>query len=258
MVSGQCFDHHLHPLAAIPFVDAQPVGQPRRAPAAARRGRTRSRRVPGRRGAGAASGACRRPAAAAAPAPRRRTAAPRNPGPRPARPAAATVSALNHSSASGPSVRSVRVSVAASSHSPATVRSALSNRATPASGSVASSVQPAAIAWPPKRSSRPGWRLATRSSASRRWKPGIDRPEPLQLAVGAAREDEGRPVQAVLQAPGDDADDAFVEALVEQRQRRRRGVLRSTDGTLPPSGSSAAAPARPARACRPRRRAARG
>ena len=29
-------------------------------------------------------------------------------------------------------------------------------------------VQPAAMAWPPKRSSTPGWRLATRSSASRR------------------------------------------------------------------------------------------
>ncbi|MNK74279.1 hypothetical protein D3C87_937880 [compost metagenome] len=69
-----------------------------------------------------------------------------------------------YSRAIGPSVSIWRVSAASASHSPATWASARSktgkcSRAT---------VQPAAIAWPPKRSSTPGWRLATRSSASRR------------------------------------------------------------------------------------------
>ena len=132
-----------------------------------------------------------------------------------ARPSAA----LNHSSASGPSVRSVRVSVAASQP----LARHLAQRGVEGRAAAASaSVQPAAIAWPPKRSSSPGWRLLTRSSASRRWKPGIERPEPLSTPVGAAREDEGRPVQAVLHAAGDDADHALVERRVEQRQRRRR------------------------------------
>jgi hypothetical protein len=40
----------------------------------------------------------------------------------------------------------------------------------------------------------------------------------------APREDEGRPVQAVLQAAGDDAHHAFVELGVEQRHGGRRLV----------------------------------
>jgi hypothetical protein len=87
-------------------------------------------------------------------------------------------------------------------------------------------VQPAAIAWPPKRSSTPGWRLATRSSASRRWKPGIERPEPLSSCSlpGAwlAANTKVGPVEAVLDARGDDADHAFVEVGVEHAERRRR------------------------------------
>ena len=39
--------------------------------------------------------------------------------------------------------------------------------------------EPAAAACPPKRRSRSGWRFATRSSASRRCRPRIERPEPL-------------------------------------------------------------------------------
>jgi hypothetical protein len=41
----------------------------------------------------------------------------------------------------------------------------------------------------------------------------------LQRAVLAEREDEARPVQAILQARGDDADDAFVERRIEDRER---------------------------------------
>ena len=74
----------------------------------------------------------------------------------------------------------------------------------------------------------------------------------LQRAVGAAREDEGRPVQPVLQAAGDDADHAFVEfagrtatARPAARPRRSRAA-------------GARARPRPARACRPRPRGARG
>ena len=63
----------------------------------------------------------------------------------------------------------------------------------------------------------------------------------LEQAVGAAREHEGRPVQAVLQAAGDDADHAFVEAGVEQRQRGRRSrspasAARSALGLLAHAG----------------------
>ena len=47
-------------------------------------------------------------------------------------------------------------------------------------------------------------------------------PSPSAARRCAAREDEGRPVQAVLQADGDDADHALVELGVEERQRRRR------------------------------------
>jgi hypothetical protein len=41
----------------------------------------------------------------------------------------------------------------------------------------------------------------------------------FQRAVLAEREDEARPVQAILQARGDDADDAFVERRIEDGER---------------------------------------
>jgi hypothetical protein len=69
--------------------------------------------------------------------------------------------------------------------------------------------------------STPGWRLLTRSSASRRWKPAIERPEPFS-SRRAEREHEGRAVQAVFQAARDDADHALVEGGIEQRHRGRR------------------------------------
>ena len=69
----------------------------------------------------------------------------------------------------------------------------------------------------------------------------------LEQPVRAAREDEGRPVHAVLQARGDDADHALVELGVEQRQRRRRlavgGISRSSSrlGLLAHAGLDLAA-----------------
>ena len=47
-------------------------------------------------------------------------------------------------------------------------------------------VSPAAIAWPPKRSMVPGLRVATVSSRSRTWTPGIDRTEPLRCSPSAS------------------------------------------------------------------------
>jgi hypothetical protein len=69
------------------------------------------------------------------------------------------------------------------SRAPAAAASATRGRRLrrPANASKASAriVRPAAIAWPPNLSIRLGARFDTRSSASRRWKPGIERPEPL-------------------------------------------------------------------------------
>src|SRR6185369_11558644 len=45
-------------------------------------------------------------------------------------------------------------------------------------------------------------------------------PGPLQRAVAADREDEGRTMQPVLETRRDDADDALVERRVEHRERR--------------------------------------
>ena len=39
------------------------------------------------------------------------------------------------------------------------------------------------MAWPPKRSIRPGWVASTAASASRMWKPGIDRAEPRRTLL---------------------------------------------------------------------------
>jgi hypothetical protein len=47
------------------------------------------------------------------------------------------------------------------------------------------------MAWPPKRSIRSGCRLVTRSSASRRCRPGIERPEPLSSPVVASGKGDG-------------------------------------------------------------------
>ena len=72
---------------------------------------------------------------------------------------------------------------------------------------------------------RPGARLATRSSASRRWKPGDRAARTLELAAAAAREDDRRAVEAVLQPRRDDADDALVPSRVGTGRactRRRR------------------------------------
>ena len=44
-------------------------------------------------------------------------------------------------------------------------------------------LMPAAIAWPPKRSIRPGLAASTRASASRMWKPGIERAEPRSMSL---------------------------------------------------------------------------
>ena len=158
-------DHHLHALPALPFVQRQPVGQ---AHALGQRlGVAEPDRVAQRAadGARAASGAFRPPGAAAARRPRRRTPAPRSPGPRPARPARPRSAALNHSQRQRPvgaqRARQRRGVQPLARPPPA---SAASKTGKPASARV----QPAAIAWPPKRSSTPGWRLATRSSASRR------------------------------------------------------------------------------------------
>src|SRR5712691_6734236 len=81
---------------------------------------------------------------------------------------------------SDPSVSTVRPSCAGDSHSRATASKSSAKRAK----SSACSVRPAAAACPPKRSSSPGARLATRSSASRRCRPAIERPEPL-ISPGA-------------------------------------------------------------------------
>ena len=40
-------------------------------------------------------------------------------------------------------------------------------------------VSPAAMAWPPNLPIKPGWRVSSSSSASRRCTPGMERPEPL-------------------------------------------------------------------------------
>ncbi len=73
-----------------------------------------------------------------------------------------------------PSVSTTRSRSAAVSHSVATFSKAAANRANSASAIVS----PAANAWPPKRLISPCSRFATRSSASRMWKPAIERPEP--------------------------------------------------------------------------------
>ena len=87
-------------------------------------------------------------------------------------------------------------------------------------------VQPAAMAWPPKRSSTPGWRLATRSSASRRWKPAIERPEPLSGPSAPRAKTKVGPVQPVLQA----------------RRRRCRPRLRGSRGRTAPAAGGGSSP----------------
>ena len=113
-------------------------------------------------------------------------------------------------------------------------------------------VQPAAIAWPPKRSSTPRVALGHQVERIAQVKAGDRAARALEQPVGAAREDEGRPVQPVLQA----------------RRRRCRPRLRGTAGRTATARSAARCPRagisrssarlRPARACRPRPRAARG
>ena len=75
-------------------------------------------------------------------------------------------------------------------------------------------VQPAAIAWPPKRLRSCGWCLLDQVERVAQVQ-ALDRPaRALEGAVLAEGEDEGRPVQPVLEARGDDADHALVEVGV--------------------------------------------
>ena len=84
---------------------------------------------------------------------------------------------------------------------------------------LARTVRPAAMAWPPPLTSSPAWRAAI--TAAPRSTPGTERPEPLPtLAVEA--DHEGRPVEALVQPAGDDADHAGMPALARDDQRRRR------------------------------------
>ncbi|MNR22361.1 hypothetical protein D3C85_1393090 [compost metagenome] len=86
-----------------------------------------------------------------------------------------TNSGLKHDSSMSPSVSITRASWSSVSHS----RPTASNADIKVSKSAERTVSPAAIACPPNFTSKPGCRFDTRSSASRRWNPGIERPEPL-------------------------------------------------------------------------------
>src|SRR6266699_4490094 len=88
---------------------------------------------------------------------------------------------LRYAGSSEPSVSTARASCAGESSSRATASKLCAKRAK----SSGRSVRPAAAACPPKRRSRCGSRFATRSSASRRCKPAIERPEP-RISSGPA------------------------------------------------------------------------
>jgi hypothetical protein len=83
------------------------------------------------------------------------------------------------------------------------------------------SVRPAAIAWPPNLSSRPGSRVAIASSTSRTCTPGTERAEPLnQPGSPGANATTGR-CKAFLDARRNEADDALVPARVDHAHARR-------------------------------------
>jgi hypothetical protein len=86
-------------------------------------------------------------------------------------------------------------------------------------------VQPAAIAWPPKRNSTPGVALGHQVERIAQVETG-NRPartlEFVRLARRlAGREHEGRPVQLVLDARSHDAHHTLVKIRVEDADRRR-------------------------------------
>ena len=70
----------------------------------------------------------------------------------------------------------------------------------------------------------PGARLATRSSASRRWNPAIDRPEPLSSPSPLCANTMTGTVKAVLEPRRDDADHALVPLRTVHAQRVRVGA----------------------------------
>jgi hypothetical protein len=91
-------------------------------------------------------------------------------------------------------------------------------------------VTPAAMAWPPKRSSRPG--RAWRRGRARRAGAGRDRAAgALDDAAFAGGKGEDRAVQLFLDARGEDADDAFVPAFGSKRAMPGAASLASIDSS---------------------------
>ena len=80
-------------------------------------------------------------------------------------------------------------------------------------------VTPAAMAWPPPLAMRP---VSTASITARpRSTPGTERPEPVPVPSGCERDGEGRALEALAQARGDEADDAGVPVGRGEHQHRR-------------------------------------
>ena len=138
-----------------------------------------------------------------------------SPVPTPGRTAGRRVSAVQSSGASAPSVSMTRSRSAGESSACAASSKAARKR----SKSASRSVRPAAAAWPPNFRIRPGWQHGHPVERVAQVQAGDRAARAADLAVVAARERDGGPVKAVLDAPGHDADHALVPGGVEQAQR---------------------------------------
>ena len=149
---------------------------------------------------------------------RRRTSAAGIPVPRPGRATVAQARSESSPGASAPSLSTTRLRSAR--------RQLLAGHAprTPARSAAA---RPRRSTGRPRRRGRrtcgsaPGSRLLTRSSASRRWNPAIERPEPLSSPSLPRAKTIAGAMKPVLEPRGDDADDALMPRRTKQAERVR-------------------------------------